>query len=269
MPRPEPRDRPATALYVFNAVTYLICASVVILWLPAMALLLLFTWPFDPNRCIAGSFLRLGAVLVARSFPLWDIRVIGEWPADGRSYVVVANHNSHADILLLSHMPREMKWMAKIDGFRLPWVGWLFRLAGDLPVHQGDSDAGWRTLRRAESYLRGGMSVMIFPEGKRNRGTLLPFKSGAFRLALQTEAAVLPVAITGTEEALRRDGWLLRPAELTARILDPVEVAGLGEADFRKVREEVRARIARALSASDSRTTIAKTPVPEELPRPA
>jgi 1-acyl-sn-glycerol-3-phosphate acyltransferase len=238
-------------LSLFNAVTFAVCGMVVVIWLPVMVLLVLVTRPFDPNRRVAGGFLRFGAVLVARSFPLWHIRVIGEWPKDGRSYVVVANHLSHADILLLSHLPREMKWMAKIDGFRLPLVGWLFRLAGDLPVHQGDPDAASRTLQRAMSYLRSGMSVMVFPEGKRNRGALLPFRSGAFRLALQSETAMLPIAISGTDEALRRDDWMLRPAELTARILDVVEVAGLGERDYRRLRDEVRTRIAEALTASE------------------
>lgn len=235
--------------YALTAFTYLSLAVLVAAVFPVMLVLVALTHRHDRHRILSGKLLRRVAVLVARSFPLWSVRVEGRWPADGRAYVVVANHTSHADILLLSHLPREMKWWAKVDGFRLPLLGWLFHLAGDLPVHQGDAAAARRTLERATRYLRGGTSVMIFPEGKRSAGTLLPFRTGAFRLALQTGTPLLPVALTGAADALPRDGWLLRPAALTARILDPVEVTGLGEGEHARLRDLVRGRILEALRA--------------------
>ncbi len=235
-------------LLLLSAVTYLVCAAVVVTWLPVMLVAVTVTRPFDRTRRLAGTFLRFGAVLIARSFPRWRVRVEGRWPADDRAYVVVANHLSHADILLLSHLPREMKWMSKVTGFRVPIMGWLFALAGDLAVRPGDPAANGRTLRRARAYLRDGMNVMIFPEGKRNGGELLPFRPGAFRLALEAGVPVLPVAVTGTDQAMPRGGALLRPATMSARILEPVESAAFAPGGHALLQDEVRRRIADALA---------------------
>ena len=115
--------------------------------LPLQAVLLVMTLPFDRNRTVAGRFLRLVAVAVSRTFPPWRLRVEGRWPGRG-PYVVVANHQSMLDILLLSRLPREMKWLAKESLFRVPWVGWMFRLAGDIPVRRGDAESGSEALAR-------------------------------------------------------------------------------------------------------------------------
>ena len=80
-------------------------------------------------------------------------------------------------------------------------------MAGDIPIRRGDAESGGEALARAKAYLARGMSVMIFPEGTRSaKGTLLPFKSGAFRLALEAGVPVLPVAVHGTAHGCRRAG---------------------------------------------------------------
>jgi 1-acyl-sn-glycerol-3-phosphate acyltransferase len=218
--------------------------------LPIQALLLLLTLPFDPNRTVPGRFIRLVGVAVSRTFPPWRLRVLGRWPAGG-PYVVVANHQSMLDVLLLSQMPREMKWVAKASLFRVPWVGWMFTLAGDIPVRRGDAESGSGALRKARAYLDRGMSVMIFPEGTRSRtGALQQFKSGAFRLAIEAGVPVLPVAVSGTAAGLPRGGRGFRPCRGTAQVLEPVRAApGLEDAVL--LRDEVRQRIAAALAAAE------------------
>jgi 1-acyl-sn-glycerol-3-phosphate acyltransferase len=241
-------------VYVLLAIIgYPIAIALIILALPVQAALLLLTAPFDRNRAVAGRFLRLVGVLITMTFPPWRLRVEGRWPGKG-PFVVVANHQSILDILLLSRLPREMKWVAKEELFKTPWVGWMLRMAGDIPIRRGDAESGGEALARAKEYLARGMNVMMFPEGTRSaRGTLLPFKSGAFRLALEAGVAVLPVAVHGTAEGMPKGGPWVRPCRAFARILSPVEVAGRGVEATTALRDEVRRKIAAELPAERER----------------
>jgi 1-acyl-sn-glycerol-3-phosphate acyltransferase len=229
------------------AVGYAISMVLIGAALPVQSVLLGITLPFDRNRVVAGRFLRIVGTLLTKTFPPWRLTVEGRFPGKG-PYVVVANHQSMLDILLLSHIPREMKWIAKESLFKLPWVGWMLRMSGDIAVRRGDAESGGEALGRARAYLGRGMSVMIFPEGTRSaKGTLLPFKSGAFRLAIEAGVPILPIAVSGTAHGMPKNSPWVRPCRATARILEPVSVDGLGTGDAQKLRDLVRDRIAAAL----------------------
>jgi 1-acyl-sn-glycerol-3-phosphate acyltransferase len=237
---------------VIAAVAYALTAVVIFLALPIQAVLFALAFPFDRNRAIAGRFSRLAAVAVTRTFPPWRLRVEGSWPPGERAYVVVANHQSLLDILLLSKLPREMKWIAKESLFKVPWVGWIFRISGDISVRRGDSESGGAALAKARRYLEHGMSVMIFPEGTRSvSAKLLPFKSGAFRLAIEAGVPILPVAVHGTASGMPKGNPWVRPCRAYARILEPIPTEGLRLEDTGMLKGEVRRRIAAALPASD------------------
>jgi 1-acyl-sn-glycerol-3-phosphate acyltransferase len=242
-------------VYVLIAIVgYPIAILLILLGLPLQALLVALTFPFDRNRVVPGRFLRLIGVGISRCFPPWHLRVEGSWPEGRRAYVVVANHQSILDILMLSRLPREMKWVAKEELFRIPWVGWMLRLSGDIPIRRGDAESGGEALARAKEYLGRGMSVMIFPEGTRSaKGTLLPFKSGAFRLALETQLPILPIAVHGTAHGMPKGGPWVRPCEAFARILPPVETAGRTPEEAVKLRDEVRRMIAAELPAEQEK----------------
>ncbi len=241
-------------MYVVLAIIgYPVAMALIFVALPLQALLLVLTAPFDRNRRIPGRFLRIVGVLIAATFPPWRLRVEGRWPGKG-PYVVVANHQSILDILMLSRLPREMKWVAKESLFKVPWVGWMLRMSGDIPIRRGDAESGGEALGRAKEYLARGMNVMMFPEGTRSaKGTLLPFKSGAFRLALEAGVPVLPVAVHGTAEGMPKGGPWVRPCRAFARILEPVETAGRGVEATVALRDEVRRRIAAELPAERER----------------
>jgi 1-acyl-sn-glycerol-3-phosphate acyltransferase len=236
------------AVPIAAAFAYLLSIGAIVVWLPAMALVWATTAPFDPTRRVAGRFLRWCAVFATLTFPFWRIRIEGRWPSGKRAYVVVSNHQSMLDIFMLSRLPREMKWVAKKELFRVPWVGWMFWLAGDIPIRRGDADSARDVLARARHYLDRGMNVMMFPEGTRSRdGRMLPFKSGAFRLAIEAGVPVLPVAVYGTAEGMPKGSPWVRPARPRARILEPVETAGMSDADTTRLRDRVRERIAAAV----------------------
>jgi 1-acyl-sn-glycerol-3-phosphate acyltransferase len=235
---------PATAL-----VAYLITAAALVVWPPLMLVTLLVSWPFDRNRVVAGRLLRLCGALVSRSFPFWRIRIDGSWPRQRGAFVVVANHQSFLDIFVLSNIPHEMKWVAKRSLFKIPWVGWCFYLSGDIPVDRGEATSALAVMARAKRYLDRGMSVMMFPEGTRGReGRMLPFKSGAFKLAIEAGVPVLPIAISGTAQGMPKGSPWVRPARIHVQILDPV--TGFGDGDVTRLRDEVRARIEGALGVS-------------------
>ena len=107
---------------------------VVILWLPLMGITRLVTAPFDKGRYWTGLLFRKMAVTHQRLTPMWHFRVTGDMPADPRNpYVVVANHESFVDILLIAHMPFEMKWLTKKELFKIPIVGWLLASPATCP----------------------------------------------------------------------------------------------------------------------------------------
>jgi 1-acyl-sn-glycerol-3-phosphate acyltransferase len=231
------------------ALGYLGAAALMLVALPVEALLLVVTWPFDRNRTVPGRFLRIMAVAISSCFLTWRLRLRGRWPGKG-PYVVVANHQSMLDILLISRVPREMKWIAKDSLFRVPWMGWMFVLSGDIPVRRGDAESASGALRKAKEYLARGMSVMIFPEGTRSRtGALGSFKSGAFRLAIDAGVPVLPIAVEGTAAGYPKGSPWVRPCRGTARILEPVASTGLTVEEAPKLRDAVRERIAGALGS--------------------
>jgi 1-acyl-sn-glycerol-3-phosphate acyltransferase len=171
--------------------------------------LLLITWPFDRTRAVPGRFVRLCAVCIAKLNPQWSFRIHGPVPAyRPKKTVVVSNHVSNSDVFLISHLPWEMKWLAKSSLFFLPFVGWLLWIAGDVPVRRGGKESIVAAMAQLRWYLDHDMPVAIFPEGTRSEtGELRDFKDGAFRLALEAGADVLPVAVCGTRDALPKHSW--------------------------------------------------------------
>ncbi len=205
----------------------------------------------DPIPRVPGRWLRRLARTTTRLSPLWRMSIEGRAPSDiaSRAYVVVANHESNLDPFLLAHLPWDMRWVAKQELFRIPVMGALLRLSGDIPVRRGDGDSVRGMLARCRETLSGGLPVMMFPEGTRTRdGHLGRFKDGAFRLAIESHVPVLPIAIEGTRGALAAGSWRFGDARARARVLDPVATDGLGPTDVRWLRDEVRSRIAAALT---------------------
>ena len=99
--------------------------------------------PFDKGAYAAGYLFRKLTVVHRQLTPLWKFRTSGDLPDDmRRPYVVVANHESFVDILLISHLPTELKWMSKIEIMKIPLLGWMMRFARDIPLERGDSTSG-------------------------------------------------------------------------------------------------------------------------------
>src|SRR5918998_5999671 len=204
---------------------WLVLALCILLWFPLLIVVLLVTLPFDRGGYIPGYlFRRIGPVMATLN-PLWRFRYSGSLPADPRRpFVVVSNHESFADILLISHLPWEMKWLSKAELFRIPVMGWLMHLAGDVPVKRGFGPSAAEAMAKCREILGHKVSVMIFPEGTRSlTRELLPFKDGAFRLAIDAGVPILPLALHGTGPALRKHDWRVGRSTAGGEMLPPVE----------------------------------------------
>ena len=146
----------------------------------------------------------------------------------GRSFVIVSNHESFCDILvLLANLPMQVRFLAKRSVFRVPVLGWSIAAAGFVPVDREDRSRGTETVDAALRRLSGGRSLVIFPEETRTRtGDLLPFKRGAAHLALKSGLPVLPVALAGTYRVLKRGSFVITPGVVAMAVGEPIEVAG-------------------------------------------
>ena len=229
--------------------TYLEFASCAVAWLPILAASDARHYREAVPR-YEGRWLRRFGRATSALTPLWHFTVEGEPPKDirARPYVVVSNHVSMADPFLLSWLPWDMRWVAKEELFRIPLLGTLIRMGGDIPLRRGDGESVRAMFSACRHTLRHGLSVMIFPEGTRSRdGELGAFKDGAFRLAIEEQVPILPIAIEGTHDCIVKGSRRLGRARAVARILPAIESRGLGVEDAPRVRDLARARIGAAL----------------------
>lgn len=235
---------------------WLVLVLCILLWFPMLLVLRLVTFPFDRGGYLVGYlFRRIGPVMATLN-PLWRFRYSGTMPADPRRpFVVVSNHESFADILLISYLPWEMKWLSKAELFRIPVMGWMMWLVGDIPVKRGFGPSAVEAMERCRRILRQRVSVMIFPEGTRSRtAELLPFKDGAFRLAIEAGVPILPLAVSGTRTALPKHDWRFGRSVAEVQVLAPVETDGLTLADIPALKARVRDMIVRARDALSGTT---------------
>jgi len=215
---------------------------------PLVALIRVVTMPFDRGAYWAGYTFRAVARVHGRLNPLWTFTVRGNVPNDPRlPYVVVSNHESFVDMLAISQIPIEMKWVAKSAFFKIPIVGFLLMLSRDIKLVRGAKGAGAHVYTAAAERLSTRTSVMLFPEGTRSAsGDLGAFKDGAFKIAIEAQAPILPLVVHGTRNALIKHDWRFGRCDAVVQILDPIPTAGLTLEDVDTLREQVRDLIAEA-----------------------
>lgn len=202
-----------------------------------------------PGRRIRGRWMRRFGRFTSRLTPLWRFSVQGKPPEDimKRGYVVVSNHESTSDPFLLSFLPFDMRFIAKEELFHAPLVGWLMQLSGDIPLRRGDKGSVQEMLAECRATLNAGVPILMFPEGTRSPdGELLPFKDGAFQLAIETQSPILPVALGGTRQCRPKGSLWFGDAHARVDILEPIETTGMTLADLPRLKEQTRERIAQA-----------------------
>lgn len=161
-----------------------------------------------------------------------DLR-LPEAPLDAPAYLVMANHTSHFDVMgLYSTLEIDMKPVAKQSLGHIPLFGWALRSGAAIMIDRRDRERAVASIERAGRTIRGGKSVLMFPEGTRTpAGELGPLKKGPFHLALAARVPILPIGISGTGEILKTGDWKIRPGKVVIRVGDPLETTSFEDSD--------------------------------------
>jgi 1-acyl-sn-glycerol-3-phosphate acyltransferase len=161
------------------------------------------------------------------------VEIAGKERLDPKStYIFMPNHASFLDILLLlAYVPCDFRFIIKEEFFSVPLLGMILERSGDIPMDRKNPWKALRSLRRSAELLKGGISVVVFPEGTRTpTGEIQEFKTALFILPVRTRIPVVPVLIEGTFDALKRGSIRLNPVPLKLIFHPPIE------ADFVELR---------------------------------
>lgn len=161
--------------------------------------------------------------------------------ANDRAYVIIANHRSNMDAPAASVACHgRVRYLAKKELLKVPLLGLLFGITTVI-VDRSSKESRRRSMEMMIRYLRAGDHIFIFPEGTRNKTKepLIPFKDGAFRIAIEAQAPVLPVIFTGTDKVMPNKPLWMRPGRIGIHVLDPVETSGMQESDVPMLKERI------------------------------
>jgi 1-acyl-sn-glycerol-3-phosphate acyltransferase len=168
----------------------------------------------------------------------------------GRAAVYCANHQSNVDPpILFDRLHPRMHIVYKAEINAIPLLARAFRHGGFVPIERRNKEAAMRSLEAGAQSIRSGNSFLIFPEGTRSHtDQLLPFKKGGFLMALKAQAPIVPVAIQGGRDAMRRGSKIIQPVHVSIRVGEPIETAGMDMSQRDVLIARVRARIEELLA---------------------
>lgn len=167
----------------------------------------------------------------------------------GQSYVVVANHQSAFDIpVIYGYSGLDLRWVMKAEIKWIPFVAAGCRAIGHIFVERGNTDQATQAINRAVTRLEPGTGLLFFPEGTRSLdGALLPFKKGAFRLAVDQGLAILPVTVVGTRDVLEPKSWIIRPRRVKLIFHPPISTKSRTVSEVNALADESREAILQSL----------------------
>ncbi|NGP88897.1 lysophospholipid acyltransferase family protein [Fodinibius halophilus] len=209
---------------VFSIIGWIYWAVCIISFFFIVLVLYVLTAPFDRYNRIPNQVLRGLGWLMMKVNPGWSFDIRGADPGKvSEPTIVVANHQSFLDLPLLYLLPWSMKWVAKKDLFKIPILGWIIYMTGQIGINR-QSMRSFKKLDKLVEPIQDGIPGMIFPEGTRTEdGDLKPFKNGAFKLAKRYNFNILPIVLTGGYEAMPRGDWTASPTqEFKISVLDPI-----------------------------------------------
>lgn len=197
----------------------------VLLAFPVALLLWLISLLFDNRRLMNNRWMVIQGIILTKMSPFWKVVVDGREKIDkNQAYVIIPNHQSMLDIVFFNMLRHRLRWVSKIEIFKVPLVGVEMRMVKYIEVVRGSKSSVIRMMEKCMESLREGISVVIFPEGTRSlTGAIGKFKSGAFQLAVKTDKPLLPVLIDGTGDILPKRGIIFGSRKVVRlRVLDPI-----------------------------------------------
>jgi 1-acyl-sn-glycerol-3-phosphate acyltransferase len=212
---------------------------------------LVVCYPFDKKRAVVHKISEWLTAVVFIFAPLARRKVVGVENIDPKkAYVIVLNHQSMVDILSIYNLPLVFKWVSKKEVYRIPLVGRLLFMHGDIVINRASAKEAMQLVHtRGMKWLKKGASVAIFPEGTRSKdGEIHNFKAGAFILAKDAGVPILPIVLDGTNSLVRK-GWMINWRNvITIKVLPPIPAEEVQNRDIKDVMAQVRTDMVEALA---------------------
>lgn len=226
--------------------SYLVRNPLIYLYTVVLGTVSLLSSVFDRSGRVQHKLARLWSWLILRtsSSPL---EVVGLDRIDlAQPAIYAANHSSALDIpALYVGLPFQFRILAKLELFRLPFVGWHLKRSGQIPIDRADARASLRSLAAAAQTVKAGMPLVVFPEGGRSPdGHIQAFLGGTFYVAIKAQVPIVPMAIVGAFEALPMNTFVIHPSHFRLIVGDPIPTTGLVGRDM----EALSSRVHEAMS---------------------
>ena len=228
------------------------------------------TSPFDREARVMRALGRVWIRWILRTYGI-RVEVEGLENVPARAPVILmANHQSLVDIAaIIDTLPPSVCWrfVAKKELVRVPIFGWCLVTTGQIIVDRGNRERAVASLRRAAERIRGGASVIVFPEGTRSpSGSLRPFKSGPFHLALEAQVPIVPVTVSGSQRITPKGSLTVHPGVVKIVYGRPIPTRGVPVAARAALKARVREAIAAGYDvAFQGEPVIEPAPADEEL----
>jgi 1-acyl-sn-glycerol-3-phosphate acyltransferase len=226
-----------------------------VLYVLRFGLLVLYTVFWGVPAMLVAPFSGEAIVWIGRTWLSWifrtcRIRVVAEGLEHidrTQPYVFMTNHQSVLDIgALVLTLPVSWRFVAKRELTWIPFFGWALGLSDQIVIDRGNRTRSTRSLARAAERVRGGINVIIFPEGTRSTtGELGEFKSGGFHLAIQAQVPVLPATVSGSLDLIPKRSLKIRSGTIKVRYGAPIPTAGMGTEQRGALKARVREAIVR------------------------
>ncbi|MBL7071590.1 MAG: 1-acyl-sn-glycerol-3-phosphate acyltransferase [Candidatus Omnitrophica bacterium] len=223
--------------------------TIAVSFLQLLTLIILF--PFDKKGKIIHAQSCWWASTLIRLNPFWRMSVRGLDNIDPRkTYVIVANHQSLADIIVIYNIRTQFKWVAKESTFGIPFIGTMLYIGKHIKLLRGDLGSIKQVYKEAKHWLNQDISVVFFPEGTRSEtGSINEFQNGAFKLAIREKKPILPVAIKGTRNLIPKRSWVFNAkVAVSIEVFSPIETKDLHTADFTQLRDAARTKLLNAIN---------------------
>jgi len=213
---------------ILSVIVWIVCIITIIILFPVYMAFWALTVLFDRKLFFTHYALSLWASIYTIFNPFWRVSIENRLVLNkSKTYVIVSNHQSLLDILILFRLFKHFKWVSKTEIFRVPVVGWIMTLNKYIKVKRGDKKSILKMMETCKKVLKSGISILMFPEGTRSvDGNLGVFKDGAFNLALETQTDILPIIIDGTSKAIPKKKLILSNKQtIRMKILDEIPVS--------------------------------------------
>ena len=227
---------------IFSVYVWLLIITVTLVLFPLFVLVWFLTFLFDKKLIILHYLANFWGSLFTVLVPGWKIEIIGKEKLSNKAKIIVANHQSQEDILLIYRLGVPFRWISKAEVFRIPIYGWLMHLKGDIKLQRSSKSSIKKMFIDSEKVLNKGCSITIFPEGTRSKTEELGnFKEGAFKLAQKTKTSLVPVVIYGTGNKFISSNFFFKGKhKVIIKILDEIPYKDFKDTETKEFARQIK-----------------------------